>query len=61
MVLGMYGALFSPDQIDFDYRNPKVLLMFLKIIKFILGNGPLVFRMDAVALFYGKKNWKQLC
>ena len=46
---------FSPDQVDFNYRNPKVLLMFLNIIKFILGNGPLVFRMDAVAFL-----WKRI-
>ena len=46
---------FSTDQVDFDYRNPKVLLMFLKIIKFILAKGPIVFRMDAVAFL-----WKRI-
>ena len=43
---------FSADQIDFDYRNPEVLLMFLKIIKFISKKGPQIFRLDAVAFFW---------
>ena len=43
---------FSPDQIDFDYRNPEVLLMFLKIIKFISIKGPQIFRLDAVAFLW---------
>ncbi len=46
---------FSPDQIDFDYKNPKVLLMFIKIIKFILLQGPSILRLDAVAFL-----WKRL-
>ena len=46
---------FSPDQIDFNYKNPKVLVMFLKIIKYILDKGPLVFRLDAIAFL-----WKRI-
>ncbi len=46
---------FSPDQIDFNYKNPEVLLMFLKIIKFILNQGSLIFRLDAVAFL-----WKRI-
>ncbi len=46
---------FSRDQIDFDYRNPKVLLMFIKIIKFIMKQGPSIFRLDAVAFL-----WKRI-
>ncbi len=46
---------FSPDQIDFNYRNPQVLITFLKIIKFIMEKGPLVFRLDAVAFL-----WKRI-
>ena len=45
---------FSTDQIDFDYRNPKVLLIFLKIIKFIFSKGPILF-LDAVAFL-----WKRI-
>ena len=46
---------FSPDQVDFNYKNPKVLVMFLKIIKYILDKGPLVFRLDAIAFL-----WKRI-
>ncbi len=46
---------FSRDQVDFDYRNPKVLLKFISIIKFIREQGPSIFRFDAVAFL-----WKRL-
>ena len=46
---------FSPDQVDFNYENPEVLIMFLKIIKYILNKGPLVFRLDAIAFL-----WKRI-
>ena len=40
---------FSRDQIDFDFKNPKVLLMFIKIVLFLQNKGVEIFRFDAVA------------
>jgi sucrose phosphorylase len=45
---------FGPDQVDFDFGNPEVLLRFVEIIRFYLGNGVRVLRLDAVAFL-----WKQ--
>ena len=46
---------FSHDQVDLDFKNPKVLLEFVKIIKLYLDHGVLLFRLDAVAFL-----WKQI-
>ncbi len=46
---------FSHDQVDLDFRNPEVLLEFVRIIKLYLDNGIKLFRLDAVAFL-----WKQL-
>lgn len=43
---------FSHDQIDLDFKNPKVLLEFVKIIKMYLDNGVMLFRLDAVAFLW---------
>jgi len=45
---------FSHDQIDFDFKNPEVLLEFVRIIKSYLDHGLSIFRLDAVAFL-----WKQ--
>ena len=45
---------FSHDQVDFDFRNPEVLLEFLRIIRLYLQNGVSIFRLDAVGFL-----WKQ--
>lgn len=45
---------FSHDQVDFDFRNPAVLLEFIRILRFYLDQGIRLFRMDAVAFI-----WKQ--
>jgi sucrose phosphorylase len=45
---------FGPDQIDFDFGNPEVLLRFIEIIRHYLDNGIRVLRLDAVAFL-----WKQ--
>ena len=42
---------FSHDQVDLDFKNPKVLLEFVKIIKLYLDHGVQLFRLDAVAFF----------
>ena len=46
---------FSKDQIDFDFKNPKVLLMFIKVVLFLQNKGIEIFRFDAVAFI-----WKRL-
>jgi sucrose phosphorylase len=43
---------FSHDQVDFDFRNPKVLLTFVQIIKLYMDNGAKLFRLDAVAFLW---------
>ncbi len=45
---------FGHDQVDLDFRNPQVLLEFVRIIRQYLDRGVKVFRLDAVAFI-----WKQ--
>ena len=45
---------FSHDQVDFDFRNPKVLAEFVRIVRLYLDMGVTIFRLDAVAFL-----WKQ--
>ena len=45
---------FSHDQIDLNFKNPDVLIAFIKIIKLYIDYGVRVFRLDAVAFL-----WKQ--
>ena len=45
---------FSPDQIDLNFKNPTVLLRFIKIIIHLINNGVTIFRLDAIAYL-----WKQ--
>ena len=47
---------FSHDQIDLDFGNPKVLIEFLKIIKFYVEKNIKIFRLDAVAFLWKEKN-----
>ncbi len=44
----------SPDQIDLNFKNPSVLLRFIKIIIHLINNGVTIFRLDAIAYL-----WKQ--
>ncbi|MGB3246319.1 MAG: alpha-amylase family glycosyl hydrolase [Sulfitobacter sp.] len=46
---------FSHDQIDLDFRNPEVLLEFLRIIRLHVDNGVRIVRLDAVAFI-----WKEI-
>lgn len=46
---------FSHDQVDLDFRNPEVLLEFLRIIRLHVQNGVQIIRLDAVAFL-----WKQV-
>lgn len=43
---------FSHDQVDFDFRNPNVLLAFVEIIRLYLDKGATLFRLDAVAFLW---------
>lgn len=43
---------FSHDQIDLDFRNPEVLLEFLRIIRLHVENGVRIVRLDAVAFLW---------
>ncbi len=45
---------FSHDQVDLDFRNPEVLLEFIRIVRYYLDQGVRIFRLDAVAFI-----WKQ--
>jgi sucrose phosphorylase len=45
---------FSHDQVDFDFRNPKVLIAFVSIIRQYLDVGIRLFRLDAVAFLWKK-------
>lgn len=46
---------FSHDQIDVDFKNPEVLLEFLRIIRLHIDNGVQIIRLDAVAFL-----WKEI-
>lgn len=43
---------FGPDQVDFDFSNPEVLLRFIEIVRFYLEQGVRVLRLDAVAFLW---------
>ncbi len=46
---------FSPDQIDLNYHNPKVLLIMTEILLTYIARGASLIRLDAVAFI-----WKEL-
>ena len=43
---------FSPDQIDLNFKNPAVLLRFIKIMIHLINNGVRIFRLDAIAYLW---------
>ncbi len=43
---------FGPDQVDFDFGNPQVLLEFVRILHHYLEQGIRVLRLDAVAFLW---------
>lgn len=45
-------ATFSWDQIDLNYRNPDVLIEFIKIILFYIQQGAKYIRLDAVGYLW---------
>ena len=49
---------FSDDQIDLNFRNPKVLLRFIKIMINLVNHGVTIFRLDAIAYLWKKSGSK---
>ncbi|UCE06081.1 MAG: sugar phosphorylase [bacterium] len=43
---------FSPDQIDLNYRNPKVLMKVIEILLFYVRHGADIIRLDAVTYLW---------
>ena len=43
---------FSPDQIDLNFKNPSVLIEFIKIMIHLINNGVTIFRLDAIAYLW---------
>ncbi len=43
---------FSADQVDLNFKNPQVLVEFVRIIRKYLNHGVTVFRMDAVPFLW---------
>ncbi len=49
---------FSPDQIDLNFRNPSVLIQFIKIMIHLINNGVTIFRLDAIAYLWKENGTK---
>ena len=49
---------FSDDQIDLNFKNPMVLLRFIKIMVNLIKNGVTIFRLDAIAYLWKKSGTK---
>jgi len=49
---------FSPDQIDLNFKNPSVLLRFIKIIINLINHGVTIFRLDAIAYLWKENGTK---
>ena len=49
---------FSDDQIDLNFKNPAVLLRFIKIMLNLIKHGVTIFRLDAIAYLWKKSGTK---
>ena len=49
---------FSSDQIDLNFRNPFVLIQFIKIMIHLINNGITFFRLDAIAYLWKENGTK---
>ncbi len=49
---------FSDDQIDLNFKNPRVLLRIIKIMINLANHGATIFRLDAVAYLWKKSGSK---
>jgi glucosylglycerate phosphorylase len=45
---------FSPDQIDLNYKNPKVLIKIIEILLFYVRMGADIIRLDAVSYLWNE-------
>ncbi len=43
---------FSPDQVDFNFQNPDVLVQFIDVLFYYLEQGISIFRLDAVGFLW---------
>ncbi len=51
---------FSPDQIDLNFKNPSVLLRFIKIMTNLMTYGVTIFRLDAIAYLWKQSGTKSI-
>ena len=49
---------FSPDQLDMNFKNPAVLLRFIKIMVNLINHGVTIFRLDAIAYLWKESGTK---
>ena len=49
---------FSPDQLDVNFKNPAVLLRFIKIMINLINHGVTIFRLDAIAYLWKESGTK---
>ena len=49
---------FSADQLDLNFKNPTVLLRFIKIMIYLINHGVTVFRLDAIAYLWKESGTK---
>lgn len=43
---------FSHDQVDVDFSNPDLLIEYVRILRFLIGKGVRIVRLDAVAFIW---------
>ena len=49
---------FSDDQVDLNFKNPKVLIRFIKIMINLIKHGVTIFRLDAIAYLWKESGTK---
>ncbi len=49
---------FSADQLDLNFKNPSVLLRFIKIMINLINHGVTIFRLDAIAYLWKEDGTK---
>ena len=49
---------FSADQLDLNFKNPSVLLRFIKIMINLINHGVTIFRLDAIAYLWKENGTK---
>lgn len=50
----MVWATFSADQVDLNFKNPKVLIKMIEVLLLYIKNGARIVRLDAIAFFWKK-------